>query len=621
MRACDLVACAPDPSHGRTDRAVGRSPAEHECPRIPVDIVDLELRDVGGDVRDLLGTQTDHPVVVVGVVGDGAGDVRLLEPADPVGKPRGARHGPGARERLRISQIRMEGISLVRRRRERGRDRRQPGDIGDQPWFGAVGEGRIRQEVDGGSVLERDPGRLDCGMEALRGARGGDHRHRALAVAAVENEQQVGLLGLRRHAGRRPCALDVEDEQRQLEHHAETHHLRLEHDSRPGGGRDSERAAEGRTECRAAGCDLVLGLERRHPEALVTRQLLEDRRCRRDRVGTEEEREPGELRRGDQPVADRGVAGDLPVAARRELRRGDLVRDREVLGGLAVVVARFERAGVRLGDRRPLAELLLDERQRALGRPVIEPQHQAEREEVLRPLRFARRDPVDRLQRLDRHRGERHLVHVEAPERAVGERAHLVARLLEVSLGEGVGVDDQHPTLRHVGEVRLESGGIHGHEDVRLVAGREDVVVGEVHLKAGDTRQGAGRRSDLGREVRERCEVVTHQCGLAREPVARQLHTVAGVTGEPDDHTIELFDRLGAHWARLRIRRSNGTACRSDTVGSNTLHRTDRSFSARSRIRSRGSLDRTQTPEGAGAATSCKISNPLTRIPRSHENP
>ena len=241
MRARDLVAVPAHPSHGRADRAVGRAPAEHERPRVAVGVVDLELRDVGGDVRHLLRPQPHHPVVVVGVVGDRAGHVRLLEPADPVlearrcpAPPTGARASPG-----------RAGTDGTRRRRS-ARSRTSvaidgsAGDVGDQPGLGAVREGRIRQQVDRRAVLERDPGRLDRGVEALRRARGGDHRHGALAVAAEEHHQQVGLLGLRRHAGRRAGALDVEDEQRQLEHHAEADHLRLEHDPRPGRGRDAE---------------------------------------------------------------------------------------------------------------------------------------------------------------------------------------------------------------------------------------------------------------------------------------------------------------------------------------------------------------------------------------------
>ena len=74
------------------------------------------------------------------------------------------------------------------------------------------------------------------------------------------------------------------------------------------------------------------------------------------------------------------------------------------------------------------------------------------------------------------------------------------------------------------------------------VAGREDVVVGEVELEAGDARQRAGRRADLGREVGQRREVVPDERGLAREPPTGELHPVAGVAGEPDRHLLELLD-------------------------------------------------------------------------------
>ena len=68
------------------------------------------------------------------------------------------------------------------------------------------------------------------------------------------------------------------------------------------------------------------------------------------------------------------------------------------------------------------------------------------------------------------------------------------------------------------------------------VARREDVVVGEVQLEARHARQGARGRADLGREVRQRRQVVAERRRLRGEPVAGELHAVAGVTGEPDDH-------------------------------------------------------------------------------------
>ena len=58
-------------------------------------------------------------------------------------------------------------------------------------------------------------------------------------------------------------------------------------------------------------------------------------------------------------------------------------------------------------------------------------------------------------------------------------------------------------------------------------------------------REGAGRRPDLGREVRQRREIVAELRGLLREPVTGELHAVAGVAGEPDDDTIQLLDVLG----------------------------------------------------------------------------
>ena len=62
------------------------------------------------------------------------------------------------------------------------------------------------------------------------------------------------------------------------------------------------------------------------------------------------------------------------------------------------------------------------------------------------------------------------------------------------------------------------------------------------------------RESRQGK-VGQRREVVARQRRLAREPVARELHPVAGVTGKADDHAIELLYRLG-HGLTVPIRRA-----------------------------------------------------------------
>ena len=59
--------------------------------------------------------------------------------------------------------------------------------------------------------------------------------------------------------------------------------------------------------------------------------------------------------------------------------------------------------------------------------------------------------------------------------------------------------------------------------------------------------------ADLGREVRERADVVPEDRGRSRELRAGQLHPVAGIAGEPDGHALELGDlgrgllRAGRH--------------------------------------------------------------------------
>ena len=82
------------------------------------------------------------------------------------------------------------------------------------------------------------------------------------------DHEQVGLLRLRRHPGRGPRSLDVEDDERELEGDRKPHRLGLEDDARAARGGDAESAAERGAERCAHGGDLVLGLEGRTPKRL-----------------------------------------------------------------------------------------------------------------------------------------------------------------------------------------------------------------------------------------------------------------------------------------------------------------------------------------------------------------
>ncbi|CAM5512819.1 hypothetical protein SAFG77S_05903 [Streptomyces afghaniensis] len=71
-------------------------------------------------------------------------------------------------------------------------------------------------------------------------------------------------------------------------------------------------------------------------------------------------------------------------------------------------------------------------------------------------------------------------------------------------------------------------------------------MIGEVQLEGRHTRQGPGGRPDLGREVRQRRQVVAERRGLRGETVTGELHTVTRVPREPDDHSVEATNVLRA---------------------------------------------------------------------------
>ena len=155
--------------------------------------------------------------------------------------------------------------------------------------------------------------------------------------------------------------------------------------------------------------DLVLGLERPHPEALVQRQLLEDAARRRDGVGPEDDGDLRALRGGEEAPGQRAIARHAPVGARRHLRGLDAVVLGEHLRRLTEGMAGLEHADVRLDVGLVLGEALLDGVEGRIERTRVDPRDEAEREEVLAALLLLR---VQRkiLEPLHRHPADVHLV-------------------------------------------------------------------------------------------------------------------------------------------------------------------------------------------------------------------
>ena len=388
-----LAAVAATALHGGVDGGPRRAPPDDEQLGVVV-ADDRQRRDVLGDGRHLGGAEVDHPLVVLRRVVDVAGAVLLLDAADAVHQARRAGDRPRAGQRVGIAEVGPElglavGVGVVLLGGEGHRDVGQRVEVGQPPRLGAVGEVAVGQQDHRRAVLEGDADRLDRGDEAVRRAVRRDDRQRCLAVTAEQGDVEVGGLGLGRQAGRRAAALDVDDEQRQLERDGERDRLALEGQAGPAGGGDAEVAGEGGAERHADGGDLVLGLHGADAEVLVLRQLVEDVRGRRDRVRAERDRELGELTGGDDAPRQRGVAGDARVLAGGQRRRSDLEAVADGLGGLAEVEAGEERGAVGRRHQLVLGEALLDPFERRVGGPAVHPRHQPEGEEVLRALGVA----------------------------------------------------------------------------------------------------------------------------------------------------------------------------------------------------------------------------------------
>ena len=120
----------------------------------------------------------------------------------------------------------------------------------------------------------------------------------------------------------------------------------------------------------------------------------------------------------------------------------------------------------------------------------------------------------------------------------VGQRIRVPSDLRQVAFREIALVDDGHPALGQIAEVGLQRSRVHGHQHVGPVAGGDDVVVGEVHLKGGDSGKGALRGADLRWIVGQGGDVVAERSRFGSETIPRQLHSIAGIPSKADHHPI-----------------------------------------------------------------------------------
>ena len=296
------------------DRAVRAAPAEHEQRRAPSGSSTSSSGMSAAIPATFCARRRTISVVVVRVVGDVAGPVRLLEAADPVLEARRARHRPRPRERLGVAEVRQELAVVVRPRRERRR--RCPAATptsgsshGSEPFARYASESRktgVRylSAIRAASIAasKQSPG-VDAATTGT-----GDSALRPNST--ISRSACSGFVGM---PGRGAGALDVEDQR------AAARASRRARPSRPSARCPGPAEVvtpsappNARAERGAHGGDLVLGLERADAEVLVAGELLEDRRRRRDRVRAEEERQPALHAAATRPSA----SAWLPVMLR-----------------------------------------------------------------------------------------------------------------------------------------------------------------------------------------------------------------------------------------------------------------------------------------------------------------
>ena len=235
VRLCHLVALLAQFVHGRAQVTVGAAEAHDE----QVGIIDIAVNGEVGhlDVRYLLRAQTCHQVVVLGVGGYRSGVGVFLQTAQDVLEALAAWHCPVACAVLGTHV--WCPLTLQFLRNIRWVDGVEFRHVGQFECSRAVGCKGIGEQHHGSHVLQCYLACLISSVKAVGRTGGCHHRHRALAVAAEQYLQEVGLLRLGGKTCCRSAALHVEHHERQLHDDCKVHCLALEADAGTRGARNA----------------------------------------------------------------------------------------------------------------------------------------------------------------------------------------------------------------------------------------------------------------------------------------------------------------------------------------------------------------------------------------------
>ena len=397
-------------------------------------------------------------------------------------------------------------------------------------------------------MLESDLRSVEGGVEAVRRRMRGHDGDRAFTVAAIKGLAQVGLLGLGRKTGGRAAALHVYDDERKLGHDGKSEGLALEREAGAGSGSDGEVAGEGSADGGADARYLVLGLQRLGAEALMDGEFLKDSRSRRNGIGTAEQREAGLLGSGEQSPGGGLVAGHVAVGALLELGGSHRIGIGDGLHVGGIVEAVVQDLLVGLDHLRVLlGELALEVLVDVLEGPAVDVAGHAEREHVLAFVDGlgVHAEILEALLRKggDGRYEERPVLDVELGEGILG----LESGLLHSGLVESVAVNEDHGRGLAPFGVCLECGRVHGDQKVAEVSRRVDVRASDMHLEAGDSGDGAVRRADLRRIVRESGQFVSVDGRHIGKERPGELHAVTRIPRETN-YNIFSINYLVLHY-------------------------------------------------------------------------